>query len=36
VVAGQLTSDEWSRLTDAINERLAAIETTAGEPAATE
>jgi len=36
VVAGQLTSDEWSRLTDAITERLAAIETTAGEPAATE
>jgi hypothetical protein len=36
VVAGQLTSDEWSRLTDAINERLAAIETTAGEPAAAE
>jgi hypothetical protein len=36
VVAGQLTSDEWSRLTDAINERLAAIETSAGEPAATE
>jgi hypothetical protein len=36
VVAGQLTSDEWSRLTDAINERLAAIETTAGEPAVTE
>jgi hypothetical protein len=36
VVAGQLTSDEWSRLTDQINERLAAIETTAGEPAATE
>jgi len=36
VVAGQLTSDEWSRLTDAINERLASIETTAGEPAATE
>ena len=36
VVAGQLTSDEWSRLTDAINERLAAMETTAGEPAATE
>ena len=36
VVAGQLTSDEWSRLTDAINERLAAIETMAGEPAATE
>jgi hypothetical protein len=36
VAAGHLTSDEWSRLTDAINERLAAIETTAGEPAATE
>jgi hypothetical protein len=36
VAAGQLTGDEWSRLTDAINERLAAIETTAGEPAATE
>jgi hypothetical protein len=36
VVAGQLTSGEWSRLTDAITERLAAIETTAGEPAATE
>jgi hypothetical protein len=36
VVAGQLTGDEWSRLTDQINERLAAIETTAGEPAATE
>ena len=36
VVAGQLTGDEWSRLTDAINERLAAIETTADEPAATE
>jgi hypothetical protein len=36
VVAGQLTSDEWSRLTDAITERMAAIETTAGEPAATE
>jgi hypothetical protein len=36
VAAGQLTSDEWSRLTDAITERLAAIETTAGEPAATE
>jgi hypothetical protein len=36
VAAGQLTSDEWSRLTDQINERLAAIETTAGEPAATE
>jgi len=36
VAAGQLTGDEWSRLTDQINERLAAIETTAGEPAATE
>ena len=36
VVAGQLTGDEWSRLTDQINERLAAIETTADEPAATE
>jgi hypothetical protein len=36
VVAGQLTSEEWSRLTDAITERMAAIETTAGEPAATE
>jgi hypothetical protein len=36
VAAGQLTGDEWSRLTDAINERLAAIETTAGEPAVTE
>jgi len=36
VAAGQLTGDEWSRLTDQINERLAAIETTAAEPAATE
>jgi hypothetical protein len=36
VPAGQLTIDEWSRLTDAITERLAAIETTAGEPAGTE
>jgi hypothetical protein len=36
VAAGQLTGDECSRLTDQINERLAAIETTAGEPAATE
>jgi hypothetical protein len=36
VAAGQLTGDEWSRLTDQITERLAAIETTAGEPAATE
>jgi hypothetical protein len=36
VAAGQLTGDEWSSLTDQINERLAAIETTAGEPAATE
>jgi hypothetical protein len=36
VAAGQLTGDEWSRLTDAINERLAAIEITAGEPAAAE
>jgi hypothetical protein len=36
VAAGQLTGDEWSRLTDQINERLTAIETTAGEPAATE
>jgi hypothetical protein len=36
VAAGQLTGDEWSRLTDQINERLAAIETTADEPAATE
>jgi hypothetical protein len=36
VAAGQLTGDEWSRLTDQINERLAAIETMAGEPAATE
>jgi hypothetical protein len=36
VAAGQLTGDEWSRLTDQINERLAAMETTAGQPAATE
>ena len=36
VAAGQLTGDEWSRLTDQISDRLAAIETTAGEPAATE
>jgi hypothetical protein len=36
VAAGQLTGDEWSRLTDAINDRLAAIEITAGEPAAAE
>jgi hypothetical protein len=36
VAAGQLTGDEWSRLTDQINERLAAIENEAGEPAATE
>ena len=36
VAAGQLTGDEWSRLTDAINERLATIEITAGEPAAAE
>jgi hypothetical protein len=36
VVAGDLTSDEWSSLTDQINQRLAAIETEAGEPAVTE
>ena len=36
VVAGDLTSDEWSSLTDQINQRLAAIENEAGEPAVTE
>jgi hypothetical protein len=36
VAAGQLTGNEWSRLTDQITARLAAIETEAGEPAAAE
>lgn len=36
VVAGYLASDEWSSLTDQINQRLAAIENEAGEPAVTE
>jgi hypothetical protein len=36
VVAGDLTSDEWSSLTDQINQRLAAIENEAGEPAVSE
>jgi hypothetical protein len=36
VVAGDLTSDEWSSLTDQINQRLAAIETEAGEPVVSE
>jgi hypothetical protein len=36
VVAGDLTSDEWSSLTDQINQRLAAIENEAGAPVVTE
>jgi hypothetical protein len=36
VAAGQLTGNEWSALTDQINERRAAIENTTGEPVAAE